>query len=390
MKTKKLLHTIAASLALLVCAGNVPEAEAKVTIKHKPVTNMLSGHRTNVSVDAKDKEHGVDVVRVYFKTPDENRYYFVAMTKAEGDTFVGTLPAAALGAGVVDYLILVKNGADEVVKSQNYTATVKDDPEALARLEEKPARDVRIETKCRGGGEQVYRQIESAQKKKKKDEETDEPTQHVWIPICSDYDDKPGIISGIDDYVTMAGVSAAEKLGVVAGIVDAQAAGSVETSGLVNGGTVAASSGTNVQAIAIGVAAVAGVAAAASSGGGGGDGGGSGGGTQLLPTITTPNGAGSQVAPLAMEFNEFNGVAVPITATYNGAPMGTGTVPAGGQLTFPQPAVGGLIRVTLTADVAGASLQFHFNSDGGLSPGPGIGHAITGSAGDFVLLQTLP
>jgi hypothetical protein len=110
----------------------------------------------------------------------------------------------------------------------------------------------------------------------------------------------------------------------------------------------------------------------------------------LLPTISTPNGAGSQVAPLIMEFNEFNGVAVPVSVTYDGAPMGSGTVPAGGQLQIPQPAVGGLMRVTLTADVAGASLQFHFSTNGGRSPSPVTGHAITGSAGDFVLLQSLP
>lgn len=391
MESIKSLRTLIATLALFVFTGNSPQAEADIAIKHKPVSSMLSGHRTNVSVKVKDKKHGIDIVRAYFKTPEESRYYFVDMANTDGDNYVGTLPAAALGAGVMDYLIVVKNGADEVVKSQNYTAQVEDDPEALARLEQKPARDVRIDVTCRSGGEQMFRQVRSASKKKG-DEEEDEPTQEMWLPLCSDYDDKPGKVAGIDDYVTMAGVLATEKLGVVVGIVDEAAAGDVSTAGLSNGGTVAASSGPGVGTIAVGVAAVAGAAAAASSGGGGSgsDGGVTGAGTQLLPTISTPNGAGSQVAPLSMEFNEFNGVAVPITATYDGAPMGSGTVPAGGTLTFSQPAVGGLIRVTLTADVVGASLQFHFNSNGGRSPSPVSGHPITGSAGDYVLLQTLP
>ena len=385
---KKSIRALAVTLALFILAGNALIAEAKVTIKHNPISSVLSGHRTNVTADVKDDTHGIDVVRAYFKTAEESRYFFVALSKSEGDTYIGTLPAAALGAGVMDYLILVKNSADEVVKSQNYTINVKDDPEALARLEEKPARDLRIEATCMSGGKQMYRQVKSASKwiKKKEDKEADEPSHEMWLPICSEYDKTPKKVTGVDDYVTVAEVSAAEKYGVVAGIVDAQAAGSVSTSGLTSGGTVAAKRKIPVEAIAGGAAAV--IVLSGSGGGGGGSSGGGGGGTQLLPTITTPNGPGSQIAPLSMEFNEFAGVAVPISVTYNGAPMGSGTVPAFGTLTIAQPGVGGLIRVTLTANVTGASLQFHFNSNGGLSPGFGIGHLINGNAGDYMLLQT--
>ena len=386
---KKSIRTLTIAFALVILSGNTLVAEAKVTIKHNPISSVLSGHRTNVTADIKDETHGIDIVRVYFKTAEESRYFFVALSKSEGDTYIGTLPAAELGAGVMDYLILVKNSADEVVKSQNYTINVKDDPEALARLEEKPARDLRIEATCMSGSKQMYRQVKSASKwiKKKEDKEADEPTHEMWIPICSEYDKTPKKVTGVDDYVTVAGVSAAEKYGVVAGIVDAQAAGSVSTSGLTSGGTVAAKRKIPIEAIAGGAAAV--IVLSGSSGGGGG-GSSSGGGTQLLPTITPPNGPGSQLAPLSMEFNEFAGVAVPISVTYDGTPMGagSGTVPALGTLTIAQPAVGGLIRVTLTANVTGASLQFHFNSGGGRSPTPITGHPITGSAGDYILLQT--
>ena len=240
-------------LSLLLCLPGTPvlAAEANTKITHKPLDSVPAGQRITLEAKVKDPA-GVAVVRAYFKAAEGADFHFVPMT-GKGQRYRAILPAPAAEAGSLDYLILVKNAADQVVKSQTFRATVEaSDEPAAATAPEDPL--------------QVYTELAEA----------------------------PAEIPGFTDNLVIDTVESAAKFGAVAGIVamsktGGAASGGAATAGTasagsstvggtaVSAGTVSAGTGaglstTTVLAIAGGVAAVGGGAAVAASGGGdGGD-----------------------------------------------------------------------------------------------------------------------
>ncbi|MDK9706092.1 MAG: hypothetical protein OEL83_03490 [Desulforhopalus sp.] len=195
--------------------GAAQPAKPTTEIVHKALARAEAGKRLTVYTEIADPK-GVDVVRAYFKARDAADYSFIALnrtdhlqglaTKSGRQSFAGVLPAPADHTKAFEYLILVKNKANVVVKSQTYSVTVVD---GIADMEEQEPL-------------QVYTELAQA----------------------------PDEIAGFSDNIVYDAVESAGKLGVVAGLYAGIQAGG---GGAVNGGTVAASS--NVLAAADGMEA---------------------------------------------------------------------------------------------------------------------------------------
>jgi len=206
-------------------AADVPEMNIKIT--HDPVKEATAGQRIPLEAKVVD-EAGVEIVRAYFKAVEAAEFNFVVLTSSENDTYRGTLPAPANGVGAIDYLILVKNANNQVVKTQTYRITVADSDNAAAAV-----------------------------------------AKNDQITVYTELQEAPTEITGFSDNIAVDIVESGAKLGVVVGLYSTATAGG-STSGAVAGGTVAASTGgISTTAIVIGsvvaAAAVGAVAVASSS-----------------------------------------------------------------------------------------------------------------------------
>ncbi|MBF0380562.1 MAG: hypothetical protein HQL69_06060 [Magnetococcales bacterium] len=198
-------------------------AASGTEIIHDGIAEAVSGNRIQVLATVTDSE-GVDVVRTYFKSAEGKNYNFVAMEDIGDNQYAGTLPAPAANAGSVDYLILVKNSANVVVKSQTFTANV-----------------------VEGNGDGTT---------------TGEPVQ-----VYSELAEAPTEIAGFSDSITTDVVVSAAKFGVVAGVVSQAAAGGTAAgAGAVSAGTTTATTTTATATTASAGSATATSTAAASGG----------------------------------------------------------------------------------------------------------------------------
>ncbi len=267
MRLKKVLAALLTPFMMLLnCPVMAAEAGGEQAVKplteimHKPVESAVTGKRITLYTEVSDSS-GIDLVRIYFKAQDAADYSFVALKAVEkeekglfekfkslnsdfdGQGFSGVLPAPAKGIKSFDYLILTKNKANMVVKSQTYKVTVGDnDQEEVATAE--PV--------------QVYTELNQA----------------------------PSQITGFSDSMVIDTVESAGKLGVVAGLYSGL---SSSGTGSTFGGTVAASSGeftttATVVSVASAVAVIVGGVAAASGGSNGDSGGVSVSASQILGT----------------------------------------------------------------------------------------------------------
>lgn len=197
-------------------------------IKRDPVKQVNAGQRIDIVFEIED-DSGIKTVRVYFKAMEGLDYSFIVLTSENGKDFVGTLPAPVNGAGTIEYLLLVQNGNNQVVKTQNYQVAIEDDDNA-----ENPV------------------------------------AENQQLRVYTELEKEPEEITGFSDAIDIDLIESSAKLGVVAGLYNAGLAGS-STSSAVAAGTVTASTGgisttTAILGTVIAVAAVGGVAAA--SGGG--------------------------------------------------------------------------------------------------------------------------
>lgn len=215
------------------------QAETTVTpstaIAHVPLKNVSSGKRIPLSVQVKDPQ-GIDLVRVYFKGVDGDDYSFISLDPSPeairtgiitSGEFSGNLPAPARDAGWVDYLFLVKNSDQVVVKSQNFTVSVA------------PATD-------------------------------DADLAAEPLKVFSELDQVPEKIVGFSDNLVYASTEPAGRYGIVAGLSPAAGPAPAEA---ISGGTVMASTGpggvNNMLLGGLALAALVGGGLAMAGGGGG-------------------------------------------------------------------------------------------------------------------------
>lgn len=218
--------------ALAMTAAYAGES-AQTTIEHKPIDSAVAGQRIGVNARVSDPA-GVETVRTYFRARDGAHFSFITMQESAeqgstGNEYQGMLPAPGNGAEWIDYLILAKNGSDQVVKSQTFRMQVLDSEQAATYAE-----PVRVQTELARA---------------------------------------PETVTGFDDNIIVDVVESAVKYGVVAGLTDPVSAGTeagVAGGGAADSGTIAASTGGLKTGAVLGGLALAGGAALAGGGGGGG------------------------------------------------------------------------------------------------------------------------
>lgn len=252
---------------------------AGTKIKHKAIKYFVPGHRIEVKATFKD-DAGVELGRVYFRAQGQADYVFVDMEKTGTvSEYRGILPAPSDTTEAIEYLLLVVNGSQAVVRSQVF----------VARREE-------------GKKVPAWQQV----------------SKEGDILVKTELAEAPEELAGFTDSISMDVVESAARFGMVAaGIytVEQIAGAGGAAAGATSGGTVAAGAGgISTTALVIGGVAVAGGGIAAAASGGGGHGGG-GGGTGVA--IDSPvvgkwvynAGAGGNFTAASLEFTR-DGTAV--------------------------------------------------------------------------------
>jgi hypothetical protein len=246
------------SLLLLLAPIQSPRAmDVTTKMKHTPPKYFVSDKRIQLDVTVTDKA-GVSLVRCYFKTRAQAAYVFVEMLETGTDQFQGMLPAPAGTTDQLDYVFLVVNQDNIVVKSQVHTIERADGKETPKWQPAESSGDISVHSEAT----------------------------------------EPPPVDGFNDSVTVDAVESSLRFGTVAGLAigvetataggataatagsGAAAGGGAAAGTAVAGGTVATTAGLSTAAmVGIGAAAVAvGAGAAAASSGGSDDGGGSSGG----------------------------------------------------------------------------------------------------------------
>lgn len=89
-------------------------------INHKPLANIIPGQKIHISAKFSDQASNIESVRTFFKTNEDDRFYFITMEKTQGNTYAGVLPASLPGTKKLEYIILARTKADEILRSSHY------------------------------------------------------------------------------------------------------------------------------------------------------------------------------------------------------------------------------------------------------------------------------
>jgi len=136
-----------AFFVLPVNAGSVLAKEAiKATskIKHKPIKYFVPEKRIKLEAKVTDKE-GISLVRCYFRAAEHADYVFVAMN-ASSSLYQAILPAPSKDTEMLEYLFLVVNGKNQVVKTQTFKINKKDKEKAPAWQQVSAEGDIHVST----------------------------------------------------------------------------------------------------------------------------------------------------------------------------------------------------------------------------------------------------
>ncbi|MFZ5906411.1 MAG: hypothetical protein ACOYVJ_03240 [Nitrospirota bacterium] len=257
----KLLALIAVSVFIIPINATVAFAGTTTKIKHEPAQYFVPGYRIILSAEVKDKK-GINLVRCYFKTPQQADYVFVAM-ESVGSRFKAILPAPNITTEAIDYLFLVVNGKNEVVRTSVFTIKG-------LKIDKVPA----------------WQSIGS----------------EGTITVSSELTEAQTVLPGFTDSITMDFVESAARFGYVAGLyntakmAEAGGASGIAQAASYAGGVALSTGGIGTLGwIGLGALVVGGGAAGAaalSGGGGGGDDDGGGGGTvvQQCSQVNLPGG----------------------------------------------------------------------------------------------------
>lgn len=117
----KVLSVIAVALVLITMSALTAFSQEKTetTIMHKPADYFVGGHRIQVDAKVSD-EAGVSLVRCYFRTEEEAKFVFVAMSEVGEGHYRGILPAPSEHTERIIYLLLAVNSNENIVKTQEF------------------------------------------------------------------------------------------------------------------------------------------------------------------------------------------------------------------------------------------------------------------------------
>ncbi|MDY6837145.1 MAG: hypothetical protein SWH78_04135 [Thermodesulfobacteriota bacterium] len=277
MKTFRtsVLGTLLSFVAMGLCMAPVGMASApakkeepKITteITHKPIPYFVPESRIGLKVRIMDK-HSINLVRCYFRAAQERDYVFVTMMPIV-DFYEGILPSPSKETEAIQYLFLVVNGRNQVVKTQTFEVKKKDKDKIPPWQRISSKGDIRVIT-------------ELAQPPK-----TLAGFSHaIAVEVAESYSRFGFVVDGL--YTTTQQARAGGPIGIAAAAEYA--------------GTVLAKTGdrSTLAYVGIGAALLAGGAAAAGGGGGGGGNGNpaTSSSTTTIPFTTTSSTTTSTTVP---------------------------------------------------------------------------------------------
>ena len=243
---------ILAFLVLQVPGAAFAGSDTKVT--HNALKYFVPEKRIRLDLAVTDPK-GVTMVRAYFKGKTQADYVFVPMEAQQTakDSYVANLPAMAKSNDEIQYLFLVVNGANEVVKTELFVVRAKDSTEVPS-----------------------WQMV----------------NDDASIKLFTEVPDAPAVAASFSDSVSLNVVESGARFGLVAQLYGAS--GSATASGAAasatNAGTASmATAGMSTVTIAAAAAGLVGVAAA----GGGGS------GSVAPATVVTPVAPVTPVTPVA-------------------------------------------------------------------------------------------
>jgi hypothetical protein len=123
----------------------VAETTTTIAIKHKPIQYFVPDKRIKIDTEVTDKE-AIKLVRCYFRAAGEAGYVFVPMEAGKEGVFESILPAPGKNTKTLEYLFLVVNEKNQIVRSQVFTADKKDDDKAPAWQQVTSEGDIHVST----------------------------------------------------------------------------------------------------------------------------------------------------------------------------------------------------------------------------------------------------
>ena len=220
-----------AFLVLQVPGAAFAASDTKVT--HEALKFFVPEKRIRLDAAVVDPK-GVTLVRAYFKSKTQADYVFVPMEAQQTakDRYVATLPAMAKSNDEVQYLFLVVNGANEVLKTEPFVVKARDSKEVPS-----------------------WQMV----------------NDDASVKLFTEVPDAPAVAAAFSDSVSLNVVESGARFGLVAQLYGASgsATASGAAAGATNAGTASmATAGMSTVTIAAAAAGVVGVAAAAGGGGG--------------------------------------------------------------------------------------------------------------------------
>ena len=222
---------VLAFLVLQVPGAAFAASETKVT--HDVLKFFVPEKRIRLDAAVVDPK-GVTLVRAYFKSKTQADYVFVPMEAQQTakDSYVANLPAMAKSSDEIQYLFLVVNGANEILKTEPFVVKSKDSKEVPS-----------------------WQMV----------------SDDGSVKLFTEVPDAPAVTASFSDSVSLNVVESGARFGLVAQLYGAS--GSATASGAAasatNAGTASmATAGMSTVTIAAAAAGVVGVAAAAGGGGG--------------------------------------------------------------------------------------------------------------------------
>ena len=211
-------------------SGQSSQAGTKVT--HDALKFFVPEKRIRLDAAVTDSK-GVTMVRAYFKGKTQADYVFVPMEAQQTakDSYVANLPAMAKSNTEIQYLFLVVNGANEVLKTESFVVKAKDSTEVPS-----------------------WQMV----------------SDDGSVKLFTEVPDAPAVAASFSDSVSFNVVESGARFGLVAQLygTSGSATASGAAAGATNAGTTAvATAGMSTVTIAAAAAGLVGVAAA---GGGGG------------------------------------------------------------------------------------------------------------------------
>jgi len=141
----KILCLILAGLLFMPVSGVSVFAQEKIAtkIKHKPLKYFVADHRIRVEAAVGD-ETGINLVRCYFRAPEQADFVFVTMTESEKGSYQGILPVPGPHTDSIIYIFLAANVKKQVVKTQEFL--MKKETKEVPPWQMKAEGDVKVST----------------------------------------------------------------------------------------------------------------------------------------------------------------------------------------------------------------------------------------------------